>query len=114
MTLEQAVPVSGRPPTAFGVEQCTCPREYTGLSCQVRQSTAEVPVHLVLVRSISFNVLKNLLRYCTFLCLLLITYDPWIKKVSSDIAMWSYVIIIQWLAPQLNNKTALLRNQFGH
>ncbi|KAI0219268.1 hypothetical protein LSAT2_029158 [Lamellibrachia satsuma] len=34
VTLEQAVPASGRPPTAFGVEQCTCPREYTGLSCQ--------------------------------------------------------------------------------
>ena len=33
--MQRAVPATGRKITALGVEQCRCPQEYSGLSCQV-------------------------------------------------------------------------------
>ena len=35
VVLQCAVPATGRKITALGVEQCKCPQEYSGLSCQV-------------------------------------------------------------------------------
>ena len=35
VVLQRAVPTTGSKITALGVEQCKCPQEYTGLSCQV-------------------------------------------------------------------------------
>ena len=35
ISLSYAVPASGSFSDAYGVEQCQCPPEYAGLSCQV-------------------------------------------------------------------------------
>ena len=35
VVLQRAVPTTGSKINALGVEQCKCPEEYSGLSCQV-------------------------------------------------------------------------------
>ena len=52
VVLQRAVPATGRI-TALGIEQCRCPQEYSGLSCQVTAGFSSASFF------IENNILKN-------------------------------------------------------